>query len=51
MFMRRGMDKIFVVQAIVYLVTLFLSVNLLVVQIASSADTVVNNHVGIAGER
>ena len=50
MFIRRRMDKLFAVQAVVYLVTLFLSINLLIVQMASGEDAVVDNHIGVAGD-
>jgi len=50
MFIRRRRDKIFVVQAVVYFVTLFLSINLLIMQMASGDDAVVDNHIGIPGD-
>ena len=50
MFTRQGRHKTITVQAVVYSVALFLSINLLTVKMASSEDTVVDNHPGIQGD-
>ena len=47
MFTRQGRRKTIVAQAVVYLVALFLSINLLIVQKASGEDGVVDNHIGM----
>ena len=50
MFTRQGRRKAIVAQAVVYLVAQFLSVNLLIVQMAFGEDSVVDNHIGMPGD-